>query len=524
MATNGGRGTSEGTTHNIGDGETRGNAEGMAPDAGRHETLREILRGVRAILESMPQDLPGDDGPTVAEVVSEHLGVPADSLSVVLEEVAPHRYVDFDNALTHLVARDPDARLVGVGGGDTKHHQSLAGMIGDRGFDRSSPPIGQADYQNMAVGPDQERSIVSFGLHLFRAGDCPIAVLQRTGRTPFGGGSPTLEVLAPDARVVQDLLVELRRLALELSALRNQVVSLSGSGFESSAEGVTFIRRPELRAQDVILPTGVLDRIEQHVLGIAERRETLRRYGQHLKRGVLLYGPPGTGKTHTVRYLLGATPTHTVILLTGETLRYVSLATQIARALQPAIVVLEDCDLVAEDRDMSFGATPLLFEVLDAMDGLSDDADVTFLLTTNRVEAMERALTQRPGRVDLAVEIPLPDEAGRRRLLDLYSPPGTFGEAAIEEVARRTEGSTASFTKELVRRAELAAALRDAAPGDDDLVAATDRLLSDQEALSRRLLGNGGLDGTPDEPPDEAGMPDGFVARPGMPPWIPDLR
>ena len=39
-----------------------------------------------------------------------------------------------------------------------------------------------------------------------------------------------------------------------------------------------------------------------------------------------------------------------------------------------------------------------------------------------RVEAMERALSQRPGRVDLAVEVPLPDEAGRLALLGLYAP------------------------------------------------------------------------------------------------------
>ena len=89
---------------------------------------------------------------------------------------------------------------------------------------------------------------------------------------------------------------------------------------------------------------------------------------------------------------------------------HVGAAAQIARAHQPAIVVIEDCDLIAEDRDHHFGsgASPLLFTLLDAMDGLDQDADVVFLLTTNRAEALEKALAQRPGRVDLAVEIPLP--------------------------------------------------------------------------------------------------------------------
>ena len=87
-------------------------------------------------------------------------------------------------------------------------------------------------------------------------------------------------------------------------------------------------------------------------VGIARHAETLRQRGQHLKRGVLLYGPPGTGKTHTVRHLIGATPEHTVVLLSGRTLGLIGAATAIARHLQPSIVVLEDCDLVAMDRGL----------------------------------------------------------------------------------------------------------------------------------------------------------------------------
>ncbi|MGH3636911.1 MAG: hypothetical protein ACRDTS_23070, partial [Mycobacterium sp.] len=42
------------------------------------------------------------------------------------------------------------------------------------------------------------------------------------------------------------------------------------------------------------------------------------------------------------------------------------------------------------------------------------------ILTTNRAAVVERALIERPGRVDLAVQIPKPDAAGRERLLRLY--------------------------------------------------------------------------------------------------------
>jgi ATP-dependent 26S proteasome regulatory subunit len=152
--------------------------------------------------------------------------------------------------------------------------------------------------------------------------------------------------------------------------------------------------------------------------------------------------------------------------------------------------VLEDVDLIAEDRSFGPMAKPLLFEVLDALDGIDADADVAFLLTTNRVEHLERALSQRPGRVDLAAEIPLPDEAGRQALVRLYAG-SLFSDAAVEDAARRSDGTTASFAKELVRRAVLLAATGGDDPQDEHLSGALEVLQSDNEALTRSLLGVG---------------------------------
>ncbi len=259
-----------------------------------------------------------------------------------------------------------------------------------------------------------------------------------------------------------------------------------------------------------MLPAGVLDRVAHHVIGMGEQRERLLAHGQHLKRGVLLYGPPGTGKTHTVRYLLSASPGTTAVLLSGGSLRFIHDAAKVARAHQPAIVVLEDCDLVAEDRSFGMGSSPLLFEVLDALDGLDPDADVAFVLTTNRVADLEIALAQRPGRVDLAAEIPLPDVDGRLELLRLYGG-HLFGAEAMSAAAARAEGTTASFAKELVRRAVLAAAIEDEPPGDDHLAGALDELLSDTQRLTRSLLGV-----APGGGPDGSGGADGHYG-PGAP-------
>ncbi len=171
-----------------------------------------------------------------------------------------------------------------------------------------------------------------------------------------------------------------------------------------------------------MLPEAVLGRVERHALGVAAHRQALLAVGQHLKRGLLLYGPPGTGKTHTTRYLLGQMTGYTRLVITGRALMAVGAVTEMARDLQPSVVVLEDVDLVAEDRSMGPASSPVLFDLLDAMDGAAADADLLFLLTTNRADLLEPALAARPGRVDVAVEIELPDAAARERLARALRP------------------------------------------------------------------------------------------------------
>ena len=172
---------------------------------------------------------------------------------------------------------------------------------------------------------------------------------------------------------------------------------------------------------------------------------------------LLLYGPPGTGKTHTTRYLVGQMDGYTRLLLTGRALQAIGSAAELARDLQPAVLVLEDVDLVAEDRSFGPGSSPVLFDLLDAMDGAAADADLLFVLTTNRADLLEPALAARPGRVDVAIEIDLPDPDARKRLLALYgrSVPLQLSEADTVEIVERTDGVTASFIKELLRRAML---------------------------------------------------------------------
>jgi len=460
--------------------------------------LLDTVAGFLEAVNRQSQARSAAPGPSVAGALREHLGTDPRGLAVVTETVSALRTVDADVALEAVVARHGGGRLVGVGGGEQRMHTSLSEIV-EQSTLWQQFPVGAVDYARAATGPDSERRTVAFGLHLFAYEGSPVAVLQRAG-SPRHGNEAALEVLCADEEAALALLAELRAAMIEHSVLRGQVVTFAASDYGPEAGGMTFLRRDPVPAEDVVLPEGTLARIERQVVGVARHRETLRGAGQHLKRGVLLYGPPGTGKTHTVRHLVGESPGTTVILLAGSALRLVRLAAETARALQPAVVVLEDCDLIAEDRSFHDGPQPLLFEVLDAMDGLGNDADVAFLLTTNRADLLERALAQRPGRVDLAVEIPLPDENARRRLFELYRAGLPFAESTLDDAAARTEGVTASFVKEAIRRAVLRAAESGHDVTDADLLDAVREMTGDAERITRSLLGS--TPGLLDEPDD----------------------
>ncbi len=274
---------------------------------------------------------------------------------------------------------------------------------------------GPVEYADVALPDGQQLACVKCGLWFLHDDGGPVVLLLTQDRY---GHPPDLitEVMAGTREAGERFLRRLTRLTRYAKAHRGHVLSLEKDCFNATT--LNFHRLPSIRRDEIILPESLLRRIERHTLSFSRHAEKLRSAGRHLKRGILLHGPPGTGKTLSAMYLAAQMPGRTVLLLTGAGMGIIQHACRMARVLEPATVILEDVDLIGTQREhQTVGANALLFELLNEMDGLADDVDILFVLTTNRPDILEPALASRPGRIDQAIEVPLPSGAFIRELL-----------------------------------------------------------------------------------------------------------
>jgi hypothetical protein len=449
-------------------------------------------------------------------VLLEHLGPDAATLPTIADTSPLYQQVNVQVGVESWLAADAGRQheLIGMTGlPDMRWNDITISDIIMAAPDShySGAGVGAPISVSLPCGPDGEtRGCVSNGLYLVRDGEDRLAIMF----LPTSQGNRAevrLQVVGPTQEKVELVLREIWRLAHERSVFRGKVLSFGAEIFGPGGHTtpLNFLRRPDVGRQQVVLPEELLTEIERQVIGVARHSRRLLASGQHLKRGVLLHGAPGTGKTHTISYLLGRLPEVTVIVISGRALGQIGEACSMARILSPAAVVVEDVDLIAEERTARHGEHPLLFQLLNEMEGLNSAADVTFLLTTNRADLLEPALAERPGRVDLAAELPLPDAAARRALLELYRGSLVLDGVDLDAVIERTEGVTAPFLKELLRKAALLAADADAVDADTvagdpaadghgdaairvtaaHLDLALDQLFDSRSTLTRTLLG-----------------------------------
>ena len=446
------------------------------------------------------------------ERLREHLGGDPGRMPIVSEDFDNYEHPNVQVALDKVLYSDGrSADLVGISV-PNKRWQQLAFsdlLAPSNPYGRMTE--GPVDYVNFHLEGERTLPCVQYGLFFVTSGDDRLSV--------FVVGPPTLEmgrgnrmrveVACSRREAALVLLKDLSTAAKELNVYRGKAVSLAPGQYGVQSL-VKFHRLPRVQRDEVVLPDGVLERVEQHAVRFSEHAAALVAAKRSLKRGILLYGPPGTGKTLTVMYLATQMTGRTLIIVTGIAMGGLGTIGQFARVLAPATVVVEDVDLIAQERGMpGQQASPLLFELLNQLDGLADDADVLFVLTTNRPDILEPALAARPGRVDLVVELPVPDARGRGRLLELYARGLTLEGVDFARYVEKTDGASPAYIKELLRKAALLAAIAGSkSVKPEHLDAAMDELAAGGE-LAKRIVGFGtaGVPMAPTGPMRPAGFP-----------------
>ena len=180
----------------------------------------------------------------------------------------------------------------------------------------------------------------------------------------------------------------------------------------------------------------VKDKIQKEILDLLAMKdscstpEQVKAIETIIPRGMIFEGPPGTGKTFFAKAIATALNA-TVTVVSGpemkskwvgeseENLRRVFAQ---ARKSAPSIIIFDEIDSFATARGTYTGSGvehSMVNQLLTEMDGFRKDELVFIVATTNFAESLDPALL-RPGRFELVIEIPYPDEADRRSILEIY--------------------------------------------------------------------------------------------------------
>ncbi len=283
--------------------------------------------------------------------------------------------------------------------------------------------------------------------------------------------------------IADRFFTELEERRKRLSIYRGKVIDpVVGPGGVAT---IGFKALQKVREEDLILPDPLRELLRGSILHFYDHRDLLRKMGIDLKRGILFHGPPGTGKTSISLYLANLLPNFTVCFVSGERLLYPRELCRMARYLQPAMIVFEDIDLVAQERQAN-GLATVLGELMNQIDGCEPTEQVLFIMNTNSLDRLEHAVKNRPGRVDQIIQVPLPDAGERCRLMAHFTR-NVRVEGDQERILHATDGATPAMLKEIVKRA-VVSVLAQSVPrnGDGVTLRVEDLLLATEQVRAMR--------------------------------------
>ncbi|MCS6882490.1 MAG: CDC48 family AAA ATPase [Oscillochloridaceae bacterium] len=245
-----------------------------------------------------------------------------------------------------------------------------------------------------------------------------------------------------------------------------------------SAGRELFAERPAVSWEDVGGLEAVRQALTEAVVWPLRHGALLERAGVRAPRGILLHGPPGTGKTLVAAALASASEANFIpvkgpqllSMWVGESERALRKLFHTARQAAPCLIFFDELDALAPPRgsDASQVAERLVGQLLTELDGIEALRGVLALAATNRIDRIDPALL-RPGRFELVIELPLPDEAARAAILAVHTRTMPLApDVDLAALASATAGASGADLAGLCRRAALAAVRERLAAGDAD--------------------------------------------------------
>jgi transitional endoplasmic reticulum ATPase len=242
----------------------------------------------------------------------------------------------------------------------------------------------------------------------------------------------------------------------------------------------------------LVLPDKTLRELQQ-ITALLTDPDRAASFGIDVPSGVLLYGPPGTGKTTIARVLAAESNcsfyAQSAGDLTskwvGESERLITALFQRARANRPSIIFIDEIDAIASARGDYDTYDRQVNQLLQEIDGMKSGAGVLVVGATNRRDKLDPALL-RGGRLSRHIHIPLPVEADRRTMLELFSAGMPLDGVDLRALANRTDGLSGADLDALCDAAGVQALIR--APSTPSVTQADfDAALADARASKNKI-------------------------------------
>lgn len=190
---------------------------------------------------------------------------------------------------------------------------------------------------------------------------------------------------------------------LEFEKLLYEDSEIKGGKFTGDQKIIKLTSKFSL--DDLILEDSIKENIKREIFDFFKMREIYAKANLSFKRGVALYGPPGTGKTMLAK-IIACQMSETVIWVKAGDMHHPSDIDRIfrfARLGRPTVIILEDIDFYITDREVSDGNKFNVATLMGHLDGLEENDGILTIITTNRIETIEKAIIDRPGRIDAKI-------------------------------------------------------------------------------------------------------------------------